>query len=196
MRRASNPIPKRLAAMAATTLLAAGGAAPVSAADATPAESFLSTARSAMQRAWTGSQDLALFALGMIGIDYRWGGANPETGFDCSGLVHYVFQQVTGISLPRTSKDMSKLGHAVDVADLAVGDLVFFDTRRFRYSHVGIYLGDGRFIHAPSAGGSVEVVRLSESYWQRKFNGARRIVGALPDIVPPVHASSAQPPAP
>ncbi len=98
--------------------------------------------------------------------------------------MRYVFQQVTGVTLPRTSKELSRLGNKVASTDLAPGDLVFFNTRRFPFSHVGIYLGDNRFIHAPSTGSEVEISRLSETYWQTHFNGARRLVGVLPSLIP------------
>ena len=101
---------------------------------------------------WSGAQDVAIYALGLIGVDYKFGGNTPESGLDCSGLVRYVFQEVTGVTLPRTAKEMSGLGAKVGADDLKPGDLVFFNTRRFPYSHVGIYLGDNRFIHAPSRG--------------------------------------------
>src|SRR5262249_31348979 len=114
------------------------------------------------------------------------GGTSPETGLDCSGLVRYVFQQVTGVLLPRTAKEMSKVGENVTLDQLKPGDLVFFNTRRFAFSHVGIYLGDNRFVHAPSRGREVEVATLDKSYWMKRFNGARRLVGALPDLVPAI----------
>ena len=134
--------------------------------------------------AWNGAQDVAIYALGLIGVDYRYGGETPESGVDCSGLVRYVFQQVTGVTLPRTSKELSRLGSKVASADLVPGDLVFFNTRRLPFSHVGIYLGDNRFIHAPSTGSEVEISQLSETYWQKHFNGARRLVGVMPSLVP------------
>jgi cell wall-associated NlpC family hydrolase len=142
------------------------------------------SAKEAASVAWNGAQDVAIYALGLIGVDYRYGGETPESGVDCSGLVRYVFQQVTGVTLPRTSKELSRLGNNVASADLAPGDLVFFNTRRLPFSHVGIYLGDNRFIHAPSTGSEVEISRLSESYWQKHFNGARRLVGVMPSLVP------------
>ena len=142
------------------------------------------TAKEAAATAWNGAQDVAIYALGLIGVDYRYGGETPESGVDCSGLVRYVFQQVTGVTLPRTSKELSRLGNNVASADLAPGDLVFFNTRRLPFSHVGIYLGDNRFIHAPSTGSEVEISRLSETYWQKHFNGARRLVGVMPSLVP------------
>jgi cell wall-associated NlpC family hydrolase len=130
---------------------------------------------SVTNRVWNRAQDLAIFALGLIGVDYRFGGSTPEAGLDCSGLVGYVFQQVTGITLPRTSQELSRVGRKVTVADLKVGDLVFFNTRSLPFSHVGIYLGDDRFVHAPSRGGEVEIVSLSANYWRTRFSGARRL---------------------
>jgi hypothetical protein len=111
---------------------------------------------------------------------------SPETGLDCSGLVRYVFQEVTGVSLPRTAKELSGLGSKVTIADLKPGDLVFFNTRRFAFSHVGIYLGDNRFVHAPRRGKEVTIASLDQAYWQKHFNGARRLVGVLPALLPDV----------
>ena len=119
-----------------------------------------------------------------IGVEYRYGGEVPESGLDCSGLVRHVFQQVTGVTLPRTSKEMSRLGDSIARQDLQPGDLVFFNTRRFAFSHVGIYLGDDRFIHAPRTGRDVEIAELGNRYWQKRFDGARRLVGVLPALVP------------
>ena len=148
------------------------------------------SARSTVETVWNGAQDLAMFALGLIGVDYRWGGDTPEAGFDCSGLVRHVFQQVTGVTLPRTSKELSRIGAPIAQNDLQAGDLVFFDTRRYAFSHVGIYLGDGRFIHAPSRGSEVEIAELGNAYWRKHFNGARRLVGELPGLVPTAEAAS------
>ena len=148
-------------------------------------------ARSTAETVWHGAQDLAMFALGLIGVDYRYGGETPEGGLDCSGLVRHVFQQVTGVTLPRTSKELSRIGAPIGRDDLEAGDLVFFDTRRFAFSHVGIYLGDGRFIHAPSRGSEVEIAELANGYWRKHFNGARRLVGVLPGLIP--EARAAQP---
>ena len=145
---------------------------------------FTSSAAATASKFWSGAQDVAGYALGLIGVEYKFGGNTPESGLDCSGLVRYVFQEVTGITLPRTSKELSGVGAKVGIADLKAGDLVFFNTRRFPNSHVGIYLGDNTFIHAPSRGREVEVAQLSSSYWQKHFNGARRLVGVLPDLVP------------
>jgi cell wall-associated NlpC family hydrolase len=121
------------------------------------------------------AQELVLRALSFIGVRYKWGGFRPDTGFDCSGLVVYVYQQITGRLLPRTTYDMARAGETIDSAELKPGDLVFFNTLRRPYSHVGIYLGDSRFIHAPSRGGKVEIVSMENRYWQSRFNGARRL---------------------
>jgi cell wall-associated NlpC family hydrolase len=175
-----------LSRAAAVVAVALAVAVPDSAtAQSAPQQNALArTAKEAASVAWNGAQDVAIYALGLIGVDYRYGGETPESGVDCSGLVRYVFQQVTGVTLPRTSKELSRLGNNVASADLAPGDLVFFNTRRLPFSHVGIYLGDNRFIHAPSTGSEVEISRLSETYWQKHFNGARRLVGVMPSLVP------------
>jgi len=142
------------------------------------------TVKDAAASALHSAQDLASAALDLIGIRYKWGGNSPETGLDCSGLVRYVFQQVTGVTLPRTAKDMSRVGTQVAVSDLQPGDLVFFNTRRFAFSHVGIYLGDNRFVHAPRRGREVEIATFDSGFWQQRFNGARRMAGVTLDLIP------------
>ena len=131
---------------------------------------------------WSGAQDVAIYALGLIGVNYKFGGNTPDSGLDCSGLVRYVFQEVTGVTLPRTSKEMSSLGAKVGAGDLKPGDLVFFNTRRFAFSHVGIYLGDNRFVHAPSRGSEVEIARARPGVLakalQRRAAPRRRAAGA------------------
>jgi cell wall-associated NlpC family hydrolase len=120
-------------------------------------------------------RELVLYALSYVGVPYRYGGSSPDTGFDCSGLVHYVYSRAAGLVLPRRSEALSELGTPVGVAELEPGDLVFFNTLRRPYSHVGIYLGDQRFLHAPATGGQVSLVDLRSRYWQSRFNGARRL---------------------
>ncbi|MGH8849835.1 MAG: C40 family peptidase [Casimicrobiaceae bacterium] len=142
------------------------------------------------------AQELAIYALGLIGINYRYGGASPVRGLDCSGLVQYVFQQVTGVTLPRTSREMARLGGRVAATDLQPGDLVFFNTLKSPYSHVGIYLGDARFIHAPHRGGEVEIVAMTQRYWRTRYDGARRLIGALPEPVSAPHAEALEAGAP
>jgi cell wall-associated NlpC family hydrolase len=112
-------------------------------------------------------------ALAMVGAPYRYGGVDPE-GFDCSGLVHYSFRKI-GISLPRDTHSLRKIGVQIDLNDLAKGDLVFFDQEGKKSSHVGIYLGDGRFVHAPSTGGKVRADKIDLTYWRKHFTEARRI---------------------
>ena len=140
------------------------------------------TLRSIGDKAMDSAANITSYALSLIGVDYRFGGSTPEQGLDCSGLIRYVFQQATGIALPRSAREQARVGESINRDDLQPGDLVFFNTRRFQFSHVGLYIGDNRFIHAPSSGGSVEVVNLDNRYWQKAFNGARRIVAGLPDV--------------
>lgn len=113
-----------------------------------------------------------------LGIKYRLGGDGPtDGGFDCSGLVRKVFGDAIGLSLPRTAHEMARVGDTVRNKDeLKPGDLVFFKTMRQTFSHVGIYLGDNRFLHAPSAGGRVRVDDMRDSYWVKAFKGARRLI--------------------
>ena len=114
------------------------------------------------------------FAMTLRDIRYRRGGRSPQHGFDCSGFVHYVFAQVLGVELPENSAAQYRDGQKIDRDDMQAGDLVFFRTRGKRISHVGIYLGGGRFIHSPTTGERVRVDRMSEKYWSRRFAGARR----------------------
>jgi cell wall-associated NlpC family hydrolase len=121
------------------------------------------------------ASDLTVNALAMLGIRYKYGGTSPENGLDCSGLVRYVFKESWGTDLPRTSREISQVGQKVETKDLQPGDLVFYNTLKRGFSHVGIYLGDNKFIHAPSPGGEVRIESMDLSYWKKRFNGARRI---------------------
>ncbi len=123
------------------------------------------------------ASQLVLQAMGFLGVPYRYGGNSPETGLDCSGLVRLVFEQSVGKVLPRRSADQAAASVAIDSKDLRPGDLVFFNTMRRAFSHVGIYVGDGKFIHAPRSGGKVRVEDMRKSYWTARFNGARRVPG-------------------
>jgi len=114
-------------------------------------------------------------ALLSLGVDYRYGGKSPENGFDCSGLVAHVFREAYGIELPHNARAQSEYGVRVSLSELRAGDLVFYNTLNRPYSHVGIYLGDGRFVHAPKTGAQVRVEPISGKYWMRRFDGARRI---------------------
>lgn len=122
------------------------------------------------------AQQLVDEALSYLGIRYRFGGTSPATGLDCSGLVLNVFRNAVGLDLPRTAREMAKLGDQVGRQDLKPGDLVFFNTMRRTFSHVGIYLGEGKFVHAPSSGGKVRIESISTRYWAQRFNGARRLL--------------------
>ena len=114
-------------------------------------------------------------ALSLVGTPYRYGGNTPEAGFDCSGLVGYVFQDVLARRMPRTSGDLARLGRDIAPERMAAGDLVVFaDVAAI--SHVGIYVGEGRFVHAPNSGGTVRLDRLDGPYWRDHFRGARRVL--------------------
>lgn len=121
------------------------------------------------------ASDLTVKAMDTLGIRYKRGGNTPENGLDCSGFVRYVFKDAVGEELPRTSKEISKVGEHIEKKDLQPGDLVFYNTLRKGFSHVGIYLGDNKFIHSPSAGGKVRIESMDLGYWKKRFNGARRI---------------------
>lgn len=131
---------------------------------------------SLFERYTNGAQDLILKGLELVGINYRRGGTNPDTGLDCSGFVQVVFRESIGKLLPRTAREQSEVGNVVDKSDLKPGDLVFFNTMRRAFSHVGIYLGDNRFMHAPRSGAEIRVEDMSQSYWVKRYNGARRVV--------------------
>jgi cell wall-associated NlpC family hydrolase len=123
----------------------------------------------------TAKEELVQEALAAVGVAYRRGGESPAAGFDCSGLVVHVYKEAMGLSLPHNTLAQSRLGRRVEAGDLEPGDLVFYNTRNRKYSHVGLYLGEGRFVHAPKPGAAVRVERMSVGYWSRRFDGARRI---------------------
>jgi cell wall-associated NlpC family hydrolase len=115
-------------------------------------------------------------ALLALGAHYHFGGRSPETGFDCSGLVAHAYERAWGLPLPHSAREQAKIGKPIKkLQELEPGDLVFYNTRNSPYSHVGIYLGDGRFIHAPRTGARVRVESVHSSYWKPRFNGARRL---------------------
>lgn len=114
-------------------------------------------------------------ALSLVGTPYRYGGNTPEAGFDCSGLVAYVYRDVLDRALPRTSADLARVGPALAPLQMAAGDLVVFGPAG-RVNHVGIYVGEGRFVHAPSSGGTVRLDRVDGPYWREHFQGGRRVL--------------------
>jgi len=119
------------------------------------------------------ASDLAIHALGLVGTAYRYGGNTPESGFDCSGLIGYVYQSRSGVAPPRTVAQLSSFGQPLDADELRTGDLVLFGKGRAP-SHAGIYVGQGRFVHAPSTGGTVRLDFLSSPYWSRQQATFRR----------------------
>jgi cell wall-associated NlpC family hydrolase len=141
---------------------------------------FLAAAASLPAWAWndgatTDRERPLVHAMQAVGVKYRYGGRSPETGFDCSGLITHIFERAWGVRLPPGTEALSKVGKAVRAKDLQPGDLVFYNTRNKPYSHVGIYLGDGRFLHAPRPGAKVRVESVETRYWRARFNGARRL---------------------
>jgi hypothetical protein len=125
---------------------------------------------------WTSTaQEIILHALSQTGVKYKYGGINPNSGFDCSGFVRYVFKEAANLTLPHGANAMSQVGQKINPSELQPGDLVFFNTMKSVYSHVGIYVGNNRFIHAPSAGSSISVADMNDSYWSKRYTGARRV---------------------
>jgi len=162
-------------------------------------DSYLLSTQSDPLGAWLGSKDslainypqsgtaasqapktLASTALKFLGVKYRYGGDAPGEGFDCSGLVAYAAEKSLGLKLPRTARRQAQEGISVDRDDLRRGDLVFFNTLGRRFSHVGIYLGNHKFVHAPRTGATIRVESMDVAYWRKRYNGARRLK-AQPD---------------
>ena len=125
------------------------------------------------------SSDVLFRAIGLVGTPYRWGGNTPESGFDCSGLIGFVYRDAAGVVLPRTTRQLGELKvPAVKRQALQSGDLLLFATSGWgKVSHAGIYVGEGRFVHAPSSGGTVRLDSLSNRYWADAYVGAKRILG-------------------
>lgn len=130
---------------------------------------------SALESDRDGAQTVIDHALGLIGVRYRRGGDNPQTGFDCSGLVNHVFREARGMILPRSSRAIGKTGVPVARDELKAGDLVLFHNVRNAVSHIGIYLGDHGFVHSPRPGQAVSIADMRERYWARRYFGARRV---------------------
>ena len=121
------------------------------------------------------ASELVFNAMGFLGVPYRRGGTNAETGFDCSGFVRAMYEQSVGLLLPRRAAQQAAATQNITRDELQPGDLVFFNTMRRAFSHVGIYIGEGKFIHSPKPGAQVRVESLSMGYWNRRFDGARRV---------------------
>jgi cell wall-associated NlpC family hydrolase len=121
------------------------------------------------------ASELVMQAMGLLGVPYKRGGTSEEKGFDCSGFVRHMYEKSVGLVLPRRAEEQAKVTEEISRSELKPGDLVFFNTLKRTFSHVGIYVGDGKFIHAPRPGKAVRVDDMREAYWQQRFNGARRV---------------------
>ncbi len=121
-------------------------------------------------------------AFGFLGVPYKFGGTDTETGIDCSALVMLIYKESLGMVLPRTAAEQAKASQSIDEKDLKPGDLVFYNTMKRTFSHVGIYIGDGKFIHAPRTGSIVRVEEMDQTYWKKRFDGARRVTAQSPSI--------------
>ena len=127
------------------------------------------------QKVGNKASELVVSAMGFLGVPYKRGGNSAETGFDCSGFVRAMYQQTIGLMLPRTANQQAEVTQEIDKSELQPGDLVFFNTLRRAFSHVGIYVGDNKFIHSPKPGAEVRVEDMRVGYWRTRFNGARRV---------------------
>ena len=135
-----------------------------------------------------GASNLVLTAMGVLGVPYRRGGNSLDTGFDCSGFVKAMYEQTVGLILPRRANEQAAATQKIDRKELQPGDLVFFNTLRRAFSHVGIYIGDGKFIHSPKPGAQVRVEDMSGPYWAPRFDGARRVLPGEKSVQAPAPA--------
>lgn len=159
------------------TLLLTAALLAVGACSSTPPRPALPSAQDvARQPDAALGNDVVLFAVGLVDTGYRFGGRNPEAGLDCSGMVSYVMEQVTGVRLPHNAAEIAARARPIDRDKMRPGDLVFFNTMKRPFSHMGIYIGDGRFVHAPSTHGAVRIERLDASYFAQRFEGARALL--------------------
>ena len=135
--------------------------------------------------------EVALYALGLIDTGYRFGGRNPEAGLDCSGMVSFIYGQAAGLKIKGSAADIARSSRPIEPESLRPGDLVFFNTMRHAFSHVGIYVGDGKFIHSPRPGAEVRVEDMRISYWKRRFDGARRVSHSMSETPAPTLPAAA-----
>jgi cell wall-associated NlpC family hydrolase len=158
-----------LLALAAALALAACGTAPTS----PPVERLPGTPQSPALPSSDAGNEVAIYALSLIDTGYRFGGKNPSAGLDCSGMVSYIFGRAANYKVSGSAADIARQGRQIDPSQLRAGDLVFFNTMNKPFSHVGIYLGDGRFVHAPSTNGKVHITRMDNPYFAKRFEMAR-----------------------
>jgi len=131
-----------------------------------------------------GLEEISIQAMSLVGTPYRYGGNTPDSGFDCSGLVRYVVARAANVNLPRTTEQMGLRGVSLERSQVASGDLVFFNTTGRPNSHVGIYVGQNRFVHAPATGGTVRLEDMGKAYWASRYDGARRVANGIPPLAP------------
>ena len=167
----TNVVVRRALMVVACFVAASGASAVPTDAPATPLVRAEKSLRDLGERAKDTASDITSYALSLIGVDYRFGGSTPDQGLDCSGLIRYVFQQATGLLLPRSAREQARVGESISKDKLQPGDLVFFNTRRFQFSHVGLYIGNGEMLEAPHRGALVRV----KSIYRRDLVGAGRV---------------------
>ena len=149
-------------------LVSCGGSAPRKSTDSAKYSTSYVFAESTREGA-----DIAIFAMGLLDTGYKFGGKNPEAGLDCSGMVAYVYREAAGVQLSGNAASLATQGKFILKTHLRAGDLVFFNTMNRKYSHVGIFLGDDKFIHAPNSKGRVRIEKLSTPYWAKRYDGGR-----------------------
>nr|WP_233158715.1 C40 family peptidase [Chromobacterium sp. ASV5] len=164
-----------LASLAA--LLASCSSAPVKTGQRKPARPSGDTSLSGLKAEGTGAEIL-LYTMGLLDGGYQFGGRNPEAGLDCSGMVSYIYQNAVGIKLPHNAAQIASIARPISTSQMQVGDLVFFNTMNRPFSHMGIFIGDGKFVHAPRTNSTIRVARLDNSYFAPRFEGARTILRA------------------
>jgi cell wall-associated NlpC family hydrolase len=158
-----NSVLKLALAAALTTLLLACSSVP------TPAPNWQTTSPLKQEQ----GNEVVMFAMALMDSGYRFGGSNPESGLDCSGMVSYIYQQALGLKLPHNAAQIAQAGREISLSGLAPGDLVFFNTNGKPFSHVGIYIGDDRFIHAPGQDGKIRISSLKSGYFEKRLEAAR-----------------------
>jgi cell wall-associated NlpC family hydrolase len=188
--------PTFLIASALLLLAASAHAAPGNSADEMDKliadKGFLTQIDQVRQSVTLTASELVVNAMGFLGVPYKRGGNNAETGFDCSGFVRAIYQQSVGLLLPRRAEEQAAATQRIEKNELQPGDLVFFNTLKRTFSHVGIYVGNNKFIHSPKPGAEVRVESMGISYWQTRFNGARRVASAQPVVAAPAAAQALQ----
>ena len=164
------------AAIAAAALLAGCSTTPPVATTSAPARVVAPSGNYFALDGEHQTQEMVLFALGLLDTGFRFGGRNPDAGLDCSGMVAYIVENISTRQLPHNAAQIADRTRPIDVSELRPGDLVFFNTMKRRHSHMGIYIGDGRFVHAPNSRGRVRVERLDNRYFAQRIDGARTLL--------------------